>query len=206
MCKSQPARVVQVFQGERQFCKDNMRLGGFTLGPIPPAPRGVPQIDVGFYLDANGILSVTAKDLGTKRKETITINNSKGRLSDDEIEKMIRDAKKFADSDKKAKVRMEAKQALENLLRSIESSLKDEVEIPSLAHAPQTLFSLWLSALLSIDAQNTQRGRESLPQMRAPLRGKCLRTDWEIAGRVGQSGGDGHNRADQETKILSPEP
>jgi molecular chaperone DnaK (HSP70) len=77
---NQPNVFIQVYQGERQFCKDNMKLGGFQLGPIPPAPRGVPQIDVGFHIDANGILFVTATDLGTKKKESITISNSKGRV------------------------------------------------------------------------------------------------------------------------------
>ena len=107
--------------------KDNSRLGGFQLGPLPPAPRGVPQIDVAFNIDSNGILFVTATDLGTKKKESITISNSKGRLSEQEIEKMIRDAKKFADSDRKAKARLEAKQELENLMRSIHSSLGEEI-------------------------------------------------------------------------------
>mmetsp|Transcript_31370 Transcript_31370/g.63615 ORF Transcript_31370/g.63615 Transcript_31370/m.63615 type:complete len:331 (+) Transcript_31370:44-1036(+) len=124
---NQPNVFLQVYQGERQFVRDNIRLGGFTLGPIPPAPRGVPQIDVGFHLDANGILFVTAEDKGTKKKESITINNSMGRMSEDEIEKMIRDAKKYAEADQKAKVKMEAKQELENLMRSIESSLSSEV-------------------------------------------------------------------------------
>ena len=102
-------------------------MGGFQLGPLPPAPRGVPQIDVAFNIDSNGILFVTATDLGTKKKESITISNSKGRLSEQEIEKMIRDAKKFADSDRKAKARLEAKQELENLMRSIHSSLGEEI-------------------------------------------------------------------------------
>ncbi|KAJ1494566.1 putative heat shock protein, partial [Baffinella frigidus] len=121
---NQPNVAIQVFQGERQFCKDNMKLGGFTLGPLPPAPRGVPQIDVGFHLDANGILFVTAQDLGTKKKETITISNSKGRMSEDEIERMIRDSKKFEDQDKKAKAKMEARQGIENLIRYPPSHLK----------------------------------------------------------------------------------
>jgi molecular chaperone DnaK (HSP70) len=118
---------IQVYQGERQFVKDNSRLGGFTLGNIPPAPRGVPQIDVAFQLDANGILFVTAQDLGTKKKESISISNSMGRLSEDEIERMIRDAKKYADQDRKAKVRLEARQGLLTLMKSIEAAMKDEV-------------------------------------------------------------------------------
>jgi molecular chaperone DnaK (HSP70) len=118
---------LQIYQGERQFVKDNSRLGGFTLGNIPPAPRGVPQVDVSFHIDANGILFVTAQDLGTKKKESLTITNSMGRLSDDEIERMIRDAKKFADSDRKAKVRLEARQGLTGLMRSVEAAMKEEV-------------------------------------------------------------------------------
>jgi molecular chaperone DnaK (HSP70) len=118
---------LQIYQGERQFVKDNSRLGGFTLGNIPPAPRGVPQIEVSFHIDANGILFVTAQDLGTKKKESLTITNSMGRLSDDEIDRMIRDAKKYAESDRKAKVRLEARQGLTGLMRSIEAAMKDEV-------------------------------------------------------------------------------
>ena len=124
---NQPNSNIVVYQGERQFTKDNTKLGGFVLGPIPPAPRGVPQLDVVFHIDANGILFVTAQDLGTKKKESITISNSMGRLSDDEIERMVREAKKFADSDKQAKLKLEAKQELENFMRSVESALKNEV-------------------------------------------------------------------------------
>mmetsp|Transcript_5333 Transcript_5333/g.12622 ORF Transcript_5333/g.12622 Transcript_5333/m.12622 type:complete len:660 (+) Transcript_5333:2-1981(+) len=124
---NQPNANIQAYQGERQFTKDNMHLGGFVLGPIPPAPRGVPQLEVTYYIDSNGILEVTCEDKATKRKQSVTITDSSGRLSDDQIEKMIKDSKKFAKEDKKAKAKLDARTELENYIRSIEDSLSGSV-------------------------------------------------------------------------------
>merc|ERR1719321_1338884 len=106
--------------------KDNHLLGKFDLSGLPPAPRGVPQIDVTFEIDANGILNVKAEDKGTGKAEKITITNDKGRLSEDEIERMVKEAEQFADEDKKTKGRVEAKNSYENYLYSMKNTVEDK--------------------------------------------------------------------------------
>jgi heat shock protein 5 len=104
---------IAVYEGERTLVKDNHLLGKFDMTGIPPAPRGVPQIEVTFQIDENSILSVTAKERGTGKVESITITNDKGRLSKEDIERMIHDAEKNAEQDRILKEKLEAKQSLE---------------------------------------------------------------------------------------------
>ena len=113
-------------EGERSMTKDNNLLGKFDLTGIPPAPRGVPQIEVSFELDANGILKVTAGDKGTGKAETITITNDKGRLSQEEIDRMIAEAQEFAEEDKANSERVTARNGLENYAFSLKNQANDE--------------------------------------------------------------------------------
>jgi len=115
---------INVIQGERSMAENNKSLGRFILTGVPPAPRGVPQIEVAFDIDANGILNVKAKDKATGKEQSIKITGSTG-LSDDEVKKMTQDAEKFAEEDRKKKELAEAKNAADNLCHTAEKTLKD---------------------------------------------------------------------------------
>jgi len=121
--------TIQVYEGERPMTKDNHILGKFDLTGIPPAPRGVPQIEVTFEIDANGILQVSAEDKGTGNKEKITITNDQNRLSPEDIEQMIKDAERFADDDKKLKERVESRNELESYAYSLKNQLSDKEKL-----------------------------------------------------------------------------
>jgi len=122
---NQPAVSIQVYEGERAMTRDNHMLGKFDLTGIPPAPRGVPQIEVTFDVDANGILNVSAADKSSGKSEKITITNDKGRLSNEEIEKMVSDAEKFKAEDDQQKERISAKNGLESYCFNMKSTIED---------------------------------------------------------------------------------
>jgi molecular chaperone DnaK len=124
---NQPRGEINVLQGEREMAKDNRSLGKFHLDGIPPAPRGMPQVEVTFDIDANGIINVTAKDKGTNKEQKITITDSTG-LSDADIENMVKDAEANAETDKKRRETIDVKNQLDSLIYSTEKTIKDNKE------------------------------------------------------------------------------
>jgi L1 cell adhesion molecule like protein len=118
--------LIQVFEGERSMTSDNNLLGKFELSGIPPAPRGVPQIDVTFDIDANGILNVSAVEKSTGKENKITITNDKGRLSKDDIDRMVSEAEKYKADDDKQRERVQAKNGLESYAYQMKQTMEDE--------------------------------------------------------------------------------
>jgi molecular chaperone DnaK len=162
---NQNAVTIRVFQGEREMAADNKMLGQFNLEQIPPAPRGVPQIEVTFDIDANGIVSVSAKDKGTGKEQKITIQASGG-LSDDEIEKMVKDAEANAEADKKRRELVEAKNQAESLIHSTEKSVEehsDKVD-PTTVEAIELAIAALKDTLEGNDAGKIRSGIQNVTE------------------------------------------
>ncbi|WP_054709959.1 molecular chaperone DnaK [Bacillus sp. JCM 19041] len=188
---NQPSVDIHVLQGEREMAADNKTLGRFQLSDIPPAPRGVPQIEVTFDLDANGIVNVKAKDLGTNKEQSITITSSSG-LSDEEIEKMVHDAEENAEADKKRREQVELRNEADQLVFSTEKTLKDlgdnvEQEEKDKAEAAKDKLK---AALESDNEEEIKTAKDELQEIVTALTTKMYEQAAQAAQQQQEAGGE----------------
>merc|ERR1712037_979003 len=192
---------IQVFEGERSMTKDNHQLGKFELTGIPPAPRGVPQIDVTFEVDANGILQVSAEDKGTGKSEKITITAEKGRLSQEDIDRMVREAEEFADEDKKVKERIDSRNGLESYLYNLKNTLDDDEKSASIsAEDKKELTDAvdealdWLEENPEADKEDYDEKQKEIEQVSGPI----MRNMYSGSGGGGDAAEDEDDFGDDE--------
>jgi len=199
---NQPAVLIQVYQGERSMTKDNVLLGKFELTGIPPAPRGVPQIEVTFEIDSNGILNVGAEDKGTGKKEKITITADKGRLSAEEIERMLKDAEQYAEQDKAAKETIDARNSFEGYAYSMKNTIEDEEKLGSKigAEDKETISKAVQEAIDWLD-EHKEATKEELDDKKKELEQVCnpiISKVYEKTGGPSGGGGGGGGGSDED--------
>jgi molecular chaperone DnaK len=189
---SQPGVEIHVFQGERQFTRDNKSLGKFQLADIPPAPRGVPQIEVTFDIDANGILNVSAKDLGTGKEQKIVITASSG-LSKDEVERMRKDAESHAEEDQKRRQEVETRNEADNAIYRTEKFLKDTGDkIPGNDRQKvEEAINAAKDALKGSDTEAIKSSVERLNEAMQAVASDLYKQAGEAGGQPGAGGGAG---------------
>jgi molecular chaperone DnaK len=211
---NQPSVEVHVLQGEREMALNNKSLGKFQLTGIPPAPRGVPQIEVGFDIDANGILSVSAKDLGTGKEQKIEIKAGSG-LSDDEVEKMVRDAETHADDDRRQRELVEARNTGESAAYQAErqlGELGDQVDSASKEQIEAAIKSL-REVLTSEDVADIRSKTDALQEAFHKVSEQMYAAAAaQQQQQAGGNGGEGNGHADgatdttgEETEVIDAE-
>lgn len=197
--------TIQVFEGERPMTKDNHILGKFDLNGIPPAPRGVPQIEVTFEIDVNGILRVGAEDKGTGKKEKITITNDQNRLSPEDIERMVKDAETFADDDAKMKEKVDAKNEFESYAYSLKNQIGDKEKLggklteedkASLEKAVEEAIS-WLESHADATTEELKAEKKKLEDTATPIVSKLYQGQAPPPGEGGE-GGEGAQGTDEK--------
>merc|ERR1712124_55765 len=192
---NQPTVTIQAFEGERPMTKDNHQLGKFDMTGIAPAPRGVPQIEVTFEIDSNGMLNVGAEDKGTGKSEKITITNDKGRLTEEQIEKMIKEAEQFAEEDKKVKERVDAKNAFDGYMHSMKSAVEGSGENKGLSEKLDSEEKEKIQDALK-DGQewldsNPEADAEEIKDKHKEIEGICAPIISKYYGQGGGGGGGG---------------
>jgi molecular chaperone DnaK len=190
----QTAVSIQVLQGEREMSSQNRTLGRFDLVGIPPAPRGVPQIEVTFDIDANGIVHVSAKDLGTGKEQKIRIESSSG-LSDNDIDRMVKEAELHAEEDKKEREKAEVRNDADNMIYSTEKNIKDlgdKVSAEDKSKAEEAIAEL-RRALEGGDVENIKAKSEALKQVSYKIAEEIYKTQGAQAGGPQAGAADGQN-------------
>jgi molecular chaperone DnaK len=199
---NQPSVEINILQGEREMAKDNRSIGKFHLDGIPPAPRGVPQVEVTFDIDANGILNVSAKDKGTNKEQKITITDSTG-LSDDEIDNMVKDAESNAEADKKRREMIDLKNQLDSLVYNFEKTLTENKEKLSEDEVKESEAAI-AEAKTALESDDEEKMKEQIEKLTQASH-KVASSMYSQAQEAGEANPDGADGADGSADAPPPE-